>query len=450
MKCILKIFLILFVLSSCTKQEPISQPINLNNLIVTSKSVIPVEDALRNLQTLLDGMYPSTKGNYKDLSTANVCVFGGKTMKSTSVTVPDSTLYLVNFGDDDGFAVLSAQRGFSFPVFCVTESGSLTIDDLDEALQFLEESACVQTRSADEYDSLFYGMGEEFVPRLIMSAVLSQLSMSRGGNGSDLDTAVTLPDDGGFPVRPRDSLIVPEPRNDTITKAGPFLETKWTQGSPFNDFRADGAPAGCVAIATAQILAHKEINLSGTHFNWDLLKSVYHYTDPNATPGLLARKEASYFLQFVGLPQNCNIIYDTDGSSGWADGARRTFSNCGYHNTEKRFGFQEADRGKVVEMLTQGYPVYMDGSKSLLDGAKGHAWVIDGLLVYKYIFYTATLYNLFHINWGWNGTNDGYFEQGVFDITNRHSIETGFDSGANSTQSSNYTWNYRIITYSLY
>ena len=88
--------------------------------------------------------------------------------------------------------------------------------------------------------------------------------------------------------------------------------------------------------------------------------------------------------------------------------------------------------------------------QTLLDGAKGHAWVIDGLLVYKYIFYTATLYNLFHINWGWNGTNDGYFEQGVFDMTNRHSIETGFDSGANSTQSSNYTWNYRIITYSLY
>lgn len=167
-----------------------------------------------------------------------------------------------------------------------------------------------------------------------------------------------------------------------------MLETKWTQYTPFNDFRSDGAPTGCVAIATAQIIefnalkhgSESFVEDSYKRFDWDSLYQVCHYSNlDNDKVDSTALKEASNFLYYIGQKKNCNIKYGTDGSSGWADGAKRTFKNMGYKSVNKYLGFEKADKNRAISQLTSGFPMYMDGSR------KGgvHAWVLDGLYTRK-------------------------------------------------------------------
>ena len=120
----------------------------------------------------------------------------------------------------------------------------------------------------------------------------------------------------------------------------------------------------------------------------------------------------------------------------------------GYKSVKKYLGFEKADKNRAISQLTSGFPMYMDGSGP---GA-GHAWVLDGIYVRKVYGETGDYLrteNLFHINWGWNGLDDGYYSQGVFDTSQRLDTEFGVDPGTVSIPSSKYTWNYRTITYTL-
>ena len=120
----------------------------------------------------------------------------------------------------------------------------------------------------------------------------------------------------------------------------------------------------------------------------------------------------------------------------------------GYKSVKKYLGFEKADKNRAIAQLTSGFPMYMDGSGN----GSGHAWVLDGIYVRKVYGETGNYLrteNLFHINWGWAGLDDGYYTQGVFDTSKRQGIEAGVDPNFGTGSSYNYTWNYRTITYSL-
>ena len=87
----------------------------------------------------------------------------------------------------------------------------------------------------------------------------------------------------------------------------------------------------------------------------------------------------------------------------------------------------------------------------------GHAWVADG---YKQINYIQTTYEYelngrpvivdqsittqyyLHLNWGWDGRNNGYFYEGVFNAGNPFIL----DSGSINASNSNYNVNIQILT----
>jgi hypothetical protein len=76
-----------------------------------------------------------------------------------------------------------------------------------------------------------------------------------------------------------------------------------------------------------------------------------------------------------------------------------------------------------------------------LPDAYGHAWVLDGEWDPYY-----------HINWGWNGALDGYFPKGLMDTTQRQLADDIIDSHTQNIPSGAYywfSWNYRMVTYSL-
>ena len=146
--------------------------------------------------------------------------------------------------------------------------------------------------------------------------------------------------------------------------------------------------------------------------------------------------------------QKNNIIQYNNHSFGYADGAKRTFNNLGYHSVHKYLGFEQADKNRAIAQLTNGFPMYMDGNGP--DGS--HAWVLDGVYVRQVYGETGDFLrteSLFHINWGFGfGLDDGYYIQGVFDTSQLQDTEAGIDWGITGGNAS-LTWNYRTITYSL-
>ncbi len=414
-------FLTLLCLIACERQPAIpAEPIGQQ-----ASKTIPLENALQELEDLLGDLYGNTKA-HKDFS---VEVFGGTSTKGAE-SIPDTLLYLVNFADNEGFSVLAAQEQIRTPVFCITESGNLSEQNLADALDYiLTQTSATKSDSEASSDEEFSAVGEACVPILIVSSALAQM-------------------DGEY----RDDDLEDETKADryeTVEKYGPYLYTKWHQDSPFNDFRSDNAPAGCVAVATAQILQFNKVgNPDNMNFNWALLETVSNaatYSVPLDSIPPAAKSEASRFLQYVGRKKNCYIRYG-ESSGGYADGATRTLKNWGY-TARKYYGFEKADKNRVIAQLKRGQPVYVDGS----GGGSGHAWVVDGLFVRK-VFDDSDNYlrteNLFHINWGWGSISDGYYNQGVFNTTRRIDIDSGYDSGAGGAVY-NYTWNYRTIIHSL-
>lgn len=422
---------ICMVLVSCGKDyiEQTKSNISLEN---DSNSTIPIEKALSSLDKLMSELYGATKATNQNYS---VEVFGGVKTKSSNLSLPDTTLYLVNM--ENGYAVLSAQKKIKTDVFCITESGTISSEDIQNAIYNLEHTDDAnKSVESDDIEDDFEDMGRETIPSIIAASVVNQLYY---GYEPEYDT---------------DETKANTYRGTPNTLA--MLQTKWRQGYPFNKFRTDAAPVGCVAIATAQIIEFNAlkhgyvsfVNDGNKTFNWNSLFTVCHCSDRFYLGDSFAQKQASDFLEYLGLKKNCDIKYKTTGSSGSSMGAKRTFKNMGYESVKIHLGFSKADKNRVISQLTNGFPMYMDGSGK----GSGHAWVLDGIYVRK--VYTETndylrTENLFHINWGWGGICDGYYSQGVFDTSQRQDTEAGIDPGVSVQPSYSYTWNYSTVSYSL-
>ena len=148
--------------------------------------------------------------------------------------LPDTMLYIVNFIDDNGFALVSANE-YALKVVAYVEEGSLSPNDQ------------INNPGLRLYlDNLRYYY--DTIPHL------------------------------GDPEPWRPNPIYP----DSINVVGrikhfsaPLLTTKWSQNAPFNNycFNSEGvkSPAGCMAIAIGQIVAyHRTPTQYNNHsYLWD-------------------------------------------------------------------------------------------------------------------------------------------------------------------------------------
>ena len=53
---------------------------------------------------------------------------------------------------------------------------------------------------------------------------------------------------------------------------------------------------------------------------------------------------------------------------------------------------------------------------------------------------------MFHVNWGWHGAGDGYYDCGIFD-TSQKADEDDIDDNAGYPGYYNFTRQFRMITY---
>ena len=426
------IFLTLLPIISCKKDIEIEE-INIIETVENESFIIPINQALDDLYDFLNctGLNDSKSGSssrqIKEISyiTSKTLEMGCDDSKGDEGI--DTLLYLINFSEEKGFAVLAADRRLSSPILAVSDSGDLSPLDFSQAeiedmLDGDEDLSNFIFYNEDD-DDYYVGslQGSSIIPKMIADYATDEMVKIKNQTFSHdvvayANTTVTL---------------------DSIS---PLLETDWHQDSPFNDRspkrKGTRAPAGCVAIALAQIMAYHEypktVYYDGVQCDWkEIKKNKYSQKSP-----IISQKgytQVGYLLRKIGYYSD--MLYFRKFSFATPAAAKRCLTSFGYQNVQKHTGYHES---VILNMLKANNPVFIAAISGTVNG---HAWVIDG---YKIRKKAGRTYTLLHCNWGWRGLCNGYYYSGIFDL-NKKATEVQEDKKGSNDR--NYDHWYRIISY---
>jgi hypothetical protein len=289
----------------------------------------------------------------------------------------ETSFYVFNFGNT-GFVILSADDNYR-PIVGYSDEGIFETENMSpEAAYYLNSIA----------------EGRSQAHRTVQSAeVAVEWEM--------------LKESGKLPSRNRGK------------KATYLVETRWNQSDPYNYFcpHASGGPggkayAGCVATAMSQVMKYWDHPLKGsgshsynyegqtltanfgeTTYDWDNMPLTITNSSPQEQIDAVA-----YFMYHCGVA--VDMMYSASGSGAYSeDVPDAVLMYFGYSNKARlraRDSYSlEEWQAMLKDTFDQGWPVYYSGNSS----SAGHAFVCDG--------YDDN--DLFHFNWGWGGSSNGWF-----------------------------------------
>lgn len=199
----------------------------------------------------------------------------------------------------------------------------------------------------------------------------------------------------------------------------------WGQGTPFNRMTPEATPTGCAATAMAIVMRYYQwpecgagskthiwkdsvmtANFGQTHYDWDNMPLSYTtYTEQQA-------KAVALLMRHAGI--SVEMYYNTESSGAnqsLVPGALQKYFR--YAATARLLSANHYDaatwNGMMRNEIDNGRPVLYTGGSML--GRGSHGFVLDG---YRD--------NLFHFNFGWSGSGNGYFAVSALNATD-HSVE---------------------------
>lgn len=227
-------------------------------------------------------------------------------------------------------------------------------------------------------------------------------------------------------------------------------EIQWGQGDPYNRlcpiYQKERCVTGCVATAMAQVMKyysypekgkgiksywtdshqiHVSKDFSEVEFSWDSMLNKYdeEYTNEEANA-------VATLMYCCGV--SVEMDYSPNGSGAYQHSLLEGYINNFSYDSDAAILFRNYCNSNdwhstLIKELNEGRPVNYGGS-SMADG--GHSFVLDG-----YQISSDNVYPDYHVNWGWNGRCDGYYQ-----ITSLHPSEegipythTGFNEGQQMT-----------------
>ncbi len=237
------------------------------------------------------------------------------------------------------------------------------------------------------------------------------------------------------------------------TYVAPLLGTLWNQKDPYNALcpiynKSDGTSSGtrsatgCVATALAQMMAYykypkatvadipsytftsggKSIKMDaiakGTTIDWANITNTYSTTSTTAQKNAVAN-----LMLMVGT--GCEMVYGAASASNMQTGVQLLHSKMGYDETIRNVRRESYTQEEWTNMLytevAEGRPV---GYRANSPSGGGHAFVIDG-------YDTA---DLFHVNWGWGGSGNGFFRISVLYQSEPTAVSTANTKGYSTLQ----------------
>lgn len=419
MKLKLFLFLSVILITACSKNESfesVSIKDDSQNNTYTRSYKEALEIAERSI-SMLHSNVSNTRGlvkkrriDYSNVKTYTNCA---KT-RSGSIGI-DTLIYVFNFEDNEGFALVSASKR-------------------TEALLAVVDKGHCSPHEESEIQGLktFIELAKKYVSNTTESPIL------RRPVGPIVET--------------RDSIIY------AYQEVGPYLSVNWGQIQPEGEFCPNGI-AGCANTALAQVMSYygypTSINL--TYPNADQSNLILNWTDMKAHATGHSRSSCvdqtthdtiGKLLRQLG--KLSYSVYEQGGTGTDPSYIPSVLDSLGYSHGSLRLY-----KGLVARHhLNQHNLIYMVGFCS--EG--GHAWILDG---YKTV--SATIYHLgrtatygwfimnttyetnyyLHLNWGWYGDCNGYFLEGVYDTTQASDYDY-------STNVHNHNFNQEISMMEIY
>ena len=359
------------VLTACSSEEPITPPNQVNDAMGANPYRVSLTDALKNADALLGELGEGEVTRSIERKVESVEYYSRPGTRSLG---GDTLLYLVNYADDAGFALLSADSRLR-PIYAISDEGSMSFSDTT------------------------YNKGLALFARGVEAEITSLPNLPY----IPVDSLILKPD---FPVNPKVDTL-----RSVKDRVRPMLTTyqrNWNQVAPFNKYcytsTGEEAQVGCTAVAAAQIMAYHKWpeQYGGYTFDWDEIN--------NGNIDMLAR-----FLSVLGDESNLRIRYGENDSPASPTRYYPTFLNMGYSCHSDLIPFEEND---ICAFLKGTYSTDYPATPLLVNGnhptSNGHGWVIDGFVQYKYtkvVVPPITTFDdiLYHCVWGWGGCNNGYY-----------------------------------------
>lgn len=261
-------------------------------------------------------------------------------------------------------------------------------------------------------------------------------------------------------------------QNKTIKKAlggkatdiPAFITTKWSQEKPYYNLCPQSGLkrclTGCVATAMAQVMNYyeypaqgkgeatyyvkkksgstdtKTATISGV-YDWDNMADDYSesYTTVQATAVATLMRDCGYSV---------GMTYATDGSGAvdiYVPGAFATnfeYDSLAINYLQHDYCDEDVWRNTIYNELSEKRPIIFAGVST--DGG-GHEFVLDGM----------DADGLVHINWGWAGDYDGFFDLDVMEASRDYIQDQSMVYGFNpqpTQQSGSNPYNTSIVVMS--
>ena len=366
-------------------------------------------------------------------------VFGDSTRSETvQGNDNDNLVYVVNFAENSGYAILNANSNYQDTVLMVGDFGNYDPSDLNNRIGLFDPDFAPTPDSLKlMYADLYCEEDDEFY----IGNVGGADGGDRTGNNftDDFIRNYYMGDDDSDPgIGVNDyGFVISE-------FFYPKLNTQWGQGWPFNNFfhldpdTYTHRDAGCTTIAAAQILA-KLKNVPPTQIMADVT-STWGDMEKIVNRDSLASDQTVEDLGkiILAMADGIGVKYNYLGSGGTfatPSMVKRYLKRLGCDVT-KYNSFSENVQRHIYNSLKSSKPVFIGALDSnVFDG--GHAWVIDG---YGTKPYPAR--SFLHCNFGWNGLDNGWYLSSLF---SNESDERMLDDENNQGVEFHYSWWFRVL-----
>ena len=354
-------------------------------------------------------------------------------MSRNGQNINDTLIYVLNYADNAGFAIVSALKETE-GLLAVTEEGSYNPND--EIIQ------------GNEGFEMFMDVAEKYLESVRSMRI------------------PTLPEvPGSYDIEIREDTL-------STTRVEPLVNVRWGQKDYEGAYATNGI-AGCANVAMAQIMTYfcypnqisinyPNSSINSLTLNWNEIKkhNIKHAIQ-NCTANNAAHEAIGHLHRQLGHLNSSNYNATSTGTSPSA--VPGTFRQLGYtisnyKNYNVDYLCEDLSANKLIFMIGYGY----DAIANEITG--GHAWVNDGYVIYqieesewtkptmlmdwtfvrKYDPYDRTY---LHMNWGGSGNCNGYFLANV--LMPGTSIEfDNLGNGFSNMSGWNFDYNAQYITIS--
>lgn len=422
-------------MSSCTDDIlPVQSKQTEPERIASDYSISP-EQALENLEAFMEGDEELTR-SHGEVSVKNIFPVKYSTVTTRAEQSGNecgNLIYVANFEDNAGYALLAADERIPDKVIAVTEEGNLDQETINRVASsstsgrtifpgypttgpgfFTKEEygdeLFMNPNTVDLYDIIskdtYVGNFDPTLPEESgtrssgLSANVPDPAIEIAGTLcaqyaarkiAEFDTTMQLPDPGDTP------LIGTEPGAHRYYSDWQVTESKspllyryryWHQRAPFNNlcpikrhfpffWKSRRAYAGCFNLAIAKLLAYFKFPATYTHdgytVDWNLLNS-YTYFDENMPENV--QKSAAHLLKGIG--EGCRSLYFYGGTFTFPWRATAYMESLGMGKCNHHSYRWEG----VYNLINDGRPLIIYACPGI-NLPKSHCWNIDGYKMKK-------------------------------------------------------------------